>query len=365
MFEEQIERIRKGIETAFISKHEVSDIMYQPQLVLNNPTEKSKVIATLQRELYRCDSFKFSVAFITDSGIEGLLGTLKDLEQKGIKGQILTSDYLCFTEPKALAKIAQLSNIKLKIYRTQSQGADGFHTKGYIFSDEEVYRIIIGSANLTQYALSVNKEWNTKVVTTNQGAYAQTIVGEFEEMWNSPASQSYDDCIVEYIRNMRQKEAITNYRRQQGFYTKYLSSYVPKLKPNTMQVAFMDSLDNLVKDGKKKALLVSATGTGKTYASAFGVQRLQPKRILFIVHREQILKQAMDTYQKVFGNKAHSMGILSGNTTDASIKDRDFIFATIQTISRDHTLNSFSKNDFDVIIIDEAHRLVGRRIRRL
>lgn len=355
MFEEQIERIRKGIETAFISKHEVSDIMYQPQLVLNNPTEKSKVIATLQRELYRCDSFKFSVAFITDSGIEGLLGTLKDLEQKGIKGQILTSDYLCFTEPK----IAQLSNIKLKIYRTQSQGADGFHTKGYIFSDEEVYHIIIGSANLTQYALSVNKEWNTKVVTTNQGAYAQTIVGEFEEMWNSPASQSYDDCIVEYTQEYEAKKRQLQLQRQQASIQSTLSSYVPKLKPNTMQVAFMDSLDNLVKDGKKKALLVSATGTGKTYASAFGVQRLQPKRILFIVHREQILKQAMDTYQKVFGNKAHSMGILSGNTTDASIKDRDFIFATIQTISRDHTLNSFSKNDFDVIIIDEAHRTGG------
>lgn len=359
MFEEQIERIRKGIETAFISKHEVSDIMYQPQLVLNNPTEKSKVIATLQRELYRCDSFKFSVAFITDSGIEGLLGTLKDLEQKGIKGQILTSDYLCFTEPKALAKIAQLSNIKLKIYRTQSQGADGFHTKGYIFSDEEVYHIIIGSANLTQYALSVNKEWNTKVVTTNQGAYAQTIVGEFEEMWNSPASQSYDDCIVEYTQEYEAKKRQLQLQRQQASIQSTLSSYVPKLKPNTMQVAFMDSLDNLVKDGKKKALLVSATGTGKTYASAFGVQRLQPKRILFIVHREQILKQAMDTYQKVFGNKAHSMGILSGNTTDASIKDRVFIFATIQTISRDHTLNSFSKNDFDVIIIDEAHRTGG------
>lgn len=359
MFEEQIERIRKGIETAFISKHEVSDIMYQPQLVLNNPTEKSKVIATLQRELYRCDSFKFSVAFITDSGIEGLLGTLKDLEQKGIKGQILTSDYLCFTEPKALAKIAQLSNIKLKIYRTQSQGADGFHTKGYIFSDEEVYHIIIGSANLTQYALSVNKEWNTKVVTTNQGAYAQTIVGEFEEMWNSPASQSYDDCIVEYTQEYEAKKRQLQLQRQQASIQSTLSSYVPKLKPNTMQVAFMDSLDNLVKDGKKKALLISATGTGKTYASAFGVQRLQPKRILFIVHREQILKQAMDTYQKVFGNKAHSMGILSGNTTDASIKDRGFIFATIQTISRDHTLNSFSKNDFDVIIIDEAHRTGG------
>lgn len=359
MFEEQIERIRKGIETAFISKHEVSDIMYQPQLVLNNPTEKSKVIATLQRELYRCDSFKFSVAFITDSGIEGLLGTLKDLEQKGIKGQILTSDYLCFTEPKALAKIAQLSNIELKIYRTQSDGAEGFHTKGYIFSDEEVYHIIIGSANLTQYALSVNKEWNTKVVTTNQGAYAQTIVGEFEEMWNSPASQSYDDCIVEYTQEYEAKKRQLQLQRQQASIQSTLSSYVPKLKPNTMQVAFMDSLDNLVKDGKNKALLISATGTGKTYASAFGVQRLQPKRILFIVHREQILKQAMDTYQKVFGNKAHTMGILSGNTTDASIKDRDFIFATIQTISRDHTLNSFSKNDFDVIIIDEAHRTGG------
>ncbi|MBE6079721.1 MAG: DUF3427 domain-containing protein [Veillonella sp.] len=359
MFEEQIERIRKGIETAFISKHEVSDIMYQPQLVLNNPTEKSKVIATLQCELYRCDSFKFSVAFITDSGIEGLLGTLKDLEQKGIKGQILTSDYLCFIEPKALAKIAQLSNIELKIYRTQSDGAEGFHTKGYIFSDEEVYHIIIGSANLTQYALSVNKEWNTKVVTTNQGAYAQTIVGEFEEMWNSPASQSYDDCIVEYTQEYEAKKRQLQLQRQQASIQSTLSSYVPKLKPNTMQVAFMDSLDNLVKDGKKKALLISATGTGKTYASAFGVQRLQPKRILFIVHREQILKQAMDTYEKVFGTKAHTMGILSGNTTDASIKDCDFIFATIQTISRDHTLNSFSKNAFDVVIIDEAHRTGG------
>ena len=358
MFEEQIERIRKGIETAFISKHEVSDIMYQPQLVLNNPTEKSKVIATLQRELYRCDSFKFSVAFITDSGIEGLLGTLKDLEQKGIKGQILTSDYLCFTEPKALAKIAQLSNIELKIYRTQSDGAEGFHTKGYIFADEEVYHIIIGSANLTQYALSVNKEWNTKVVTTTEGAYAQTIVGEFDEMWNSPASQSYDVCIVDYTREYETKKKQLQLQRQQASIQNTLSAYVPKLKPNTMQVAFMDSLDNLVKDGKNKALLISATGTGKTYASAFGVQRLRPKRILFIVHREQILKQAMDTYKKVFGNN-RNMGILSGNSNNATVKNCDFIFATIQTISKDTTLNSFSKDAFDVVIFDEAHRTGG------
>lgn len=358
MFEEQIERIRKGIETAFISKHEVSDIMYQPQLVLNNPTEKSKVIATLQRELYRCDSFKFSVAFITDSGIEGLLGTLKDLEQKGIKGQILTSDYLCFTEPKALAKIAQLSNIELKIYRTQSDGAEGFHTKGYIFADEEVYHIIIGSANLTQYALSVNKEWNTKVVTTTEGAYAQTIVGEFDEMWNSPASQSYDVCIVDYTREYETKKKQLQLQRQQASIQNTLSAYVPKLKPNTMQVAFMDSLDNLVKDGKNKALLISATGTGKTYASAFGVQRLRPKRILFIVHREQILKQAMDTYKKVFGNN-RNMGILSGNSNNATVKNCGFIFATIQTISKDTTLNSFSKDAFDVVIFDEAHRTGG------
>ncbi|EKU78434.1 DUF3427 domain-containing protein [Veillonella seminalis] len=358
MFEEQIERIRKGIETAFISKHEVSDIMYQPQLVLNNPTEKSKVIATLQRELYRCDSFKFSVAFITDSGIEGLLGTLKDLEQKGIKGKILTSDYLCFTEPKALAKIAQLSNIELKIYRTQSDGAEGFHTKGYIFADEEVYHIIIGSANLTQYALSVNKEWNTKVVTTTEGAYAQTIVGEFDEMWNSPASQSYDACIADYTQEYEAKKKQLQLQRQQASIQNTLSAYVPKLKPNTMQVAFMDSLDNLVKDGKNKALLISATGTGKTYASAFGVQRLRPKRILFIVHREQILKQAMDTYKKVFGNN-RNMGILSGNSNNATVKNCDFIFATIQTISKDTTLNSFSKNAFDVVIFDEAHRTGG------
>lgn len=359
MFKEQIERIRKGMETAFIQQNTVSDVMYQPQLVFNNPEAKSKVIATLQRELNRCDSFKFSVAFITDSGIEGLLGILKELEAKHVKGQILTTDYLCFTEPKALEKLAQLSNIEIKMYRTGSDGANGFHTKGYIFSEKEIFHIIIGSANLTQSALSVNKEWNTKVVSTNEGAYAQTIVGEFDELWNHPASQYYADCIDTYKEEYKAMKQQTEIRRHIS--TEDLLQYRPKLVPNTMQVALMDQLEKYVQEGKKKALLISATGTGKTYAAAFGAQRLRPKRILFVVHREQIARQAMKTFRNVFGN-SHSMGILSGNEQGHM---SDFVFATVQTISKEETLHRFKRSAFDIIIIDEVHRAGAKSYQRI
>lgn len=360
MFEEHIERIRKGMETAFIQKEVISDAVYQPQLVFNNPSEKSKVIATLQRELSRCTSFKFSVAFITDSGIEGLLGTLKELEAKGVKGQILTTDYLYFTEPKALRKLAELSNIELKLYRTGGEAASGFHTKGYIFSENEIYHIIIGSANLTQSALSVNKEWNTKVVSTYEGAYAQTIVEEFNNLWNHPASEPYENCIEDYTTQYEiMKQQVI--RKSQSPLAKVVYEYTPKMTPNTMQVAFMEQLERFAKEGKKKALLISATGTGKTYASAFGVQRLRPKRILFVVHREQIARQAMKTYQNVFG-KGHSMGILSGN--EQSI-DSEFIFATIQTISKEDKLSMFKPDEFDIIVIDEVHRAGAATYHRL
>lgn len=157
MFEQELKRIRQGIETAFVDKTISSQLTYRPQLVMNNRESNDKVIATLQRELLHCDFFQFSVAFITESGIEGLLGTFKELEKRNIPGRILTTDYLSFTEPKALYKLASLSNIEIKMFETQGSH-EGFHTKGYMFREGDIYKIVVGSANLTQSALSVNKE---------------------------------------------------------------------------------------------------------------------------------------------------------------------------------------------------------------
>ena len=106
-------------------------------------------------ELLRCDRFEISVAFITEGGITPLLQTLSELEKKNIPGRILTTNYLSFSEPKALEKLHGLKNITIKMY--DAEAADtGFHTKGYIFKNKELYRIIIGSSNMTSTALASN-----------------------------------------------------------------------------------------------------------------------------------------------------------------------------------------------------------------
>lgn len=191
-----IAELKKGLNTAFINSTVQSNLAYKPQFVSNNHKEGKKVLSSIEDELLRCDQFCISVAFITMSGITPLLQTLKELERKGIPGKILTTDYLNFSDPKALEKLHGLTNIELKMYITNQENSQaGFHTKGYIFKKAEIYRIIVGSSNMTLSALTTNKEWNTKIVSTEQGEYAKEIVSEFNELWDSEFSRDYDSFI--------------------------------------------------------------------------------------------------------------------------------------------------------------------------
>lgn len=138
-----------------------------------------------------------------------MLQTLKELERRGIKGEILTTNYLNFSEPRALEKLNNLSNLTLKMYDVEAAD-EGFHTKGYIFKKEEIYQIIIGSSNITSAALTSNREWNTKVVSTEQGEIAQNIIAEFKELWNSehalPFNVFYENYKEKYTIIKRQRE---------------------------------------------------------------------------------------------------------------------------------------------------------------
>lgn len=145
--------LRTGLETAYIDATVSSNLALQPQFVSNNYREGRKVLSSIEEELLRCESFQISVAFITMGGITPLLQTLKELEKRGVQGQILTTNYLDFSEPRALQKLNELSNITLKMYDVNT--ADhGFHAKGYIFQKGEIYRIILGSSNMTAAALT-------------------------------------------------------------------------------------------------------------------------------------------------------------------------------------------------------------------
>ena len=192
-----INELQNGLSAAYINGSVAANLAYKPAFVSNNPEEGKKVISSVEDELLRCEEFQISVAFITMGGVTPLLQTLKELEEKGIKGQILTTNYLNFSEPRALEKLNGLKNITLKMYDVEAAG-NGFHTKGYIFKKEEIYRIIIGSSNMTSAALTVNKEWNTKLISTENGEVAEEIVEEFQKLWNNEYALPYDDFYEVY-----------------------------------------------------------------------------------------------------------------------------------------------------------------------
>lgn len=356
MDENTIEKLKQGMETAYIDKNVSSNLAYRPEFIFNNYKEGRKVVSSLEEELLSCEEFSISVAFITMGGVEPLLHTLKELEKREIPGRILTTDYLSFSDPKALKKLNEFKNIHLKMYNT-SASKIGFHTKGYIFKKNEIYRIIVGSSNLTQSALTKNREWNSKIVSIEQGEYTSQILEEFNQLWTSQYSLKYDDFIEEYSVRYelikKQKKIAT--QAKQPLIEQY------RLQPNKMQVAFVDSLIQMKENGARRALLISATGTGKTYASAFALRELNPKRALFIVHREQIARQAIKSYRNVFGG-TRSFGLLSGNSKDFKA---DFLFATMQMLSKQEILEQFQKNEFNVIIIDEVHRAGAESYNRI
>jgi len=344
---EILKDIKQGMETAYINGSLASNLKYKPGFVSNNPKEGKKVNSSIEEELLRCDKFQISVAFITMGGITPLLQTLKELENKGIPGEILTTNYLDFSEPKALAKLNDLKNIKLKMYDVESAN-NGFHTKGYIFKKEEVYRIILGSSNMTNTALTSNIEWNTKIISTEQGEIAQDIVNEFNELWNSEYALDFEHFYEIY----KTRYEIIKHQRQEAKKDKIPSFEKYTLKPNSMQEEFILNLRKIMEKGEKRALLISATGTGKTYASAFAMRELGFKKVLFLVHREQILKQAKKSYENVFSSNI-TTGILSGNHKDINA---DYLFSTVQTLSRENVLSQFDENRFDCIVIDETHK---------
>ena len=347
---DKINELRLGLETAYIDGSVASDSFYCPQFVSNNYKSGKKVLSSIEDELLRCDKFQISVAFITMSGITPLLQTFKDLEKKNIPGEILTTNYLNFSEPKALEKLNGLSNITLKMYDVQ-EADEGFHTKGYIFKTDEVYRIIIGSSNITSAALTSNHEWNTKLVSTQQGKIAKEIVDEFNRLWNS----SYALDFNEFYRNYKEQYEIIKHQRDIARIDNVVSLEKYKLKPNSMQIGFITNLKKILEEGEDRALLISATGTGKTYASAFAMRELGFKKVLFLVHRGQLARQTKKSYEKVFA-KSVSMGLVGAGYHEY---EADYVFATVQTLNRDEHLLQYDKNAFDCTIFDEAHHVTA------
>ena len=199
---------------------------------------------------------------------------------------------------------------------------------------------------MTAQALTTNKEWNIKVSALDNSGIVEKLLNEFRSDFEK-ATIVNEEFIFSY-KEIYQKQFLLN--KNNNLETLAEDSEI--ISPNSMQKEALENLIKLREEKKNKALIISATGTGKTFLSAFDAKAFNPKKLLFVVHRLTIAKNSLKTFEKVFGNNK-SMGLYSGDKREL---DCDFVFSTIQTISKFKHLENFKKDHFDYIIIDETHR---------
>lgn len=334
--------LEQSLKKAFMNK-EIEGSHYDPKLIINRPKEKEFLLNVLQEEIDSCEDFFFSVAFITQDGLNALKSHLSDLADRGISGRLLTSTYLGFNHPDMFESLLAIPNIDVRI-----SAKSGFHSKGYLFSQKDYHSFIIGSSNLTMSALKLNYEWNIRLTSYEHGEVIHQIQNHLASEWEQ-AEALTPEWVTEYRSNY--KSVVNNQNLANAVNVDQVTSNY--IVPNRMQKVALKNLRDLRETRAKKGLVISATGTGKTYLAAFDVLQAKPKRMLFIVHREQILNKAKESFEKVLGEPAERFGILSGSQKDTDTK---YLFATIQTISKPAYQELFEQDYFDYILIDEVHK---------
>ena len=330
----------ESLRTGFINKNIDSEIAYQPKIITNDYRNNEKVLTSIDSSLQDCEEFFFNVAFVTKSGVISLLNTLEKIEKQGKKGKILISKYQNFSDPNALRMLLKFSNISLRVI-----DENNFHAKGYLFKLKKNYELIIGSSNLTQDALSKNTEYNLKLSGANDSKLITDTLSIFNKYF-----QNGHEVTEEFLKEY--EEIYNELKKSTSTINDKAEIESSSLKPNSMQEAALKNLETFRNTNINKALLISATATGKTYLSAFDVKNFKAKRILFVVHRWNIAKKAMESFMKIFKDEK-TYGLYGGQTKETNF---DFIFSTNLTLSNPENLKRFAPDTFDYIIIDETHR---------
>lgn len=315
-------------------------------LFLTNYSD-TKFLQKIKDSLKKCKSFYFSVSFIKKAGLILLERDIEEALERGVTGKILTSTYQNFTDIAALNTFNEWQ----KTYKNFECHIDfncfddnGFHSKGYLFEFDDSVEIIVGSSNITRFALLKNVEWDISLYSKDNIDSFSQAKAEFEYLW---------DRTFELNTEIISKYTIILDYAIEKWDMDYINPLTQNIVPNSMQRKALKELRRYRDMGVKKALIISATGSGKTYLAAFDARNFGAKRVLFVVHRETILNDAKQTFMNVFGAEK-TCGLYTGNKKDL---DCDFIFASSNMLSRHIT--EFDKHEFDYICYDEVHHIVA------
>jgi superfamily II DNA or RNA helicase/HKD family nuclease len=312
--------------------------------------DNDHLIYKLKLALEKAKRVDIIVAFLMESGVKLIEQDLLALANKNVPIRILTGNYLNITQPQALylLKGSLGDKVDLRFYNVKNKS---FHPKAYIFEYEEGGDIFIGSSNISRSALTSGIEWNYKISKSGQEEDFKHYQNVFQDLFLNQADIIDEEKMKEYSKNWRRPKVFVEVEKQEE---EEKNKIVPMISPKGAQIEALYELNNSRLEGADKAIVVAATGVGKTYLAAFDSKHYS--KILFVAHREEILNQAEVSFRKVRGNI--NTGFFTGNKKDESV---EVLFATVQTLGQSQYLDEkyFKKDYFDYIIIDEFHHAVA------
>ena len=337
---------------------------YSTDVMTGGRNERMQLYYQLVQSLQKAESVDIIVSFLMESGVKLLLDELENALQRGAKIRILTGNYLGITQPSALYLIKSRlgDRVDLRFYNEKNRS---FHPKSYMFHYVDYSELYIGSSNISKSALTSGIEWNYRFSSKKDSENYDKFFEAFQELFVHHSIVIDDVELKKYSKSWHHPAVAKDLERYDAEYPEHLEqSDASKGKilyePRGTQIEALCALKETRAEGAKKALVQAATGVGKTYLAAFDSKNYE--RVLFVAHKEEILKQAADSFYNV--RNSEDYGFFNGNT---KCTDQSVIFASVATLGKTEYLNEtyFSSDYFDYIIIDEFHHVVSEQYRRI
>lgn len=337
---------------------DINEIEYGTDALTGGQDKRMYLYYQLLNSLKRADSVDIVVSFLMESGVRMLLGELDNALKRGAKIRILTGNYLGITQPSALYLIKHKlgEQVDLRFYNEKNRS---FHPKSYMFHYKNYSTIYIGSSNISKSALTSGIEWNYRFSSKTDSHNYEKFYNTFLNLFEHHSVVIDDDELKRYSKNWH-RPAVSKDLDRYDLQDNETTNNIALFEPRGAQIEALCALENTRAEGAGRALVHAATGVGKTYLAAFDSKDYE--RVLFVAHREEILKQAAQSFKNV--RNSDDYGFFDG---ESKCTDKSVIFASVATLGRSEYLKNkyFAPDYFNYIVIDEFHHAVNDQYQRI